>query len=206
MRKMLCAALSLTLCLLLRTCAFVEEPPPPDYLKQMTEAAAAGDIQAGRDIEQAQRSAGEQEVLSFDQLYLLAQYISIQAGEPRLRDEQRLCAGEVLLNRMASPEFPNTMRGVLMQMDGEAAALASPQLTDLVPSRACIGAALRLLQGERLMEPSVVYQRKERQGEIYATFADKLLGFTYFCRSENPELYPSTALPEQMPAPDAVTS
>lgn len=205
MRKMLCAVLSVALCLLLSTCAFVEQPPPPDYIKQMTEAAAAGDIQAGRDIEQAQRSAGEQEVISFDQLYLLAQFISTQAGEPRLRDEQRLCAGEILLNRMASPEFPNTMRGVLLQMDGEAAALANPQLTELVPSRACIDAALRLLQGERLMEPSVVYQRKERQGEIYATFADKLLGFTYFCRSENPELYPQSVRPEQMPDPDAVT-
>lgn len=211
MKKVIFILLSLGLSLILTTCAFTVEPPPPDYLDLMAEAAAAGNVEAGRACEAEQlaaiqESGSDETVISFEELYLLSQFIYLKAGEARLSQELRMCTGEIVLNRMASPEFPNTMRGVFLQMEDETALLASPSLTDIVPSRACVDAAMRLLTGERMMEPSVVYQTYARKGDIFATFADKLLGFTYFCRSENKDLYPSTQQTVRLSAvPDAVT-
>lgn len=211
MKKVILAVISLGLSLILTTCAFTEEPPEPDYLDLMAEAAAAGNIEAGRTYEAErlaviQETGSDETIVSFDELYLLSQFIYLKAGTDRLSQELRMCTGEIVLNRMASPEFPNTMRGVFLQMEDDVAVLASPRLTDIVPSRACVDAAMRLLTGERMMEPSVVYQTYARKGDIFAIFADKLLGFTYFCRSENKELYPSTQQTVPLRAvPDAVT-
>ena len=213
MKKVLSAAISLSLVFFLTTCTFTEEPLPPDYIDLMAQAAAAGDVETGRTIEAErltflEENGLDESVVHFDELYLLSQFIYLKAGEPRLSQELRVCTGELALNRMASPEFPSTMRGVFRQFGDEVSVLARPGLADIVPSRACVDAAMRLLLGERMMEPSVVYQRYERKGDIFAVFADKLLGFTYFCRSDNLELYPDGAAAARLSAdfiPDAVT-
>ena len=50
--------------------------------------------------------------------------------------------------------------------------------------------ALRLLQGERLMEPSVVFQANFPQGSgVHTHMYDSLLGSTYFCYSSHMDLY-----------------
>lgn len=198
MKKVLSLLLSGAVALILSTCAFAEEPPPPDYPALMIRAAAAGDVEAGRALEEEQRAflaeeGAEEEAVSFDELYLLARSISLRAGAPQLSDEFRLCAGEVLLNRVASPEFPDTLEGVLLQLGRSCAALAEGNYEGPAPSEDCARAALELLSGRRMLDPTVVYQTGERKGEVVATFADKLLGFTYFCRSAHPELYPDTA-------------
>ncbi len=198
MKKVLSLLLSAAVALILSTCAFGEEPPPPDYPALMVRAAAAGDVEAGRALEEEQRAflaeeGAEGEAVSFDELYLLARSISLRAGAPQLSDEFRLCAGEVLLNRVDSPEFPDTLEGVLLQLGRDCAALAGGSYEGPAPSEACAQAALELLSGRRMLDPTVVYQTGERKKEVVATFADKLLGFTYFCRSEHPELYEESA-------------
>ena len=192
MKKLLTLALAALLTFCLSTCTFAEAEPAPDWTARMVEAAAAGDREGGKTAE-AERNAwidasqsGESKV-SFDELCLLSRYIYAKAGSPRLSDEQRLCAGEVALNRVASPEFPDTLPEVVAQELPYAAALSGSSAGRL--PRACAEAAMRLLLGERHMELSVVYQRDLREGDVYAIFGDKLLGFTYFCRSENTELY-----------------
>lgn len=210
MKKVIFLLITVALCLCMSTCAYTEEPPPPDYAELMLQAAAEGDIQAGRAAEAEQRAllletGSDGSCVSFDRLYLLAQYIDLQAGEPRLRQEQRICTGELVLNRMASAEFPDTMRGVLLQLGDGAASLARENLTAPAPSRASAEAAMDLLTGKRLMEPSVVFQRSERRGDVYATFADKLLGFTYFCRSEYRELYEDLPPGDGSPPPQALS-
>ena len=51
-------------------------------------------------------------------------------------------------------------------------------------------AARRLLEGERLMEPWVVFQANFVQGGgVYSAYFDSELGYTYFCSSMHPELY-----------------
>ncbi len=198
MKRILLAALSLLLPLLLSTCAYREEPSAPDELCLMEDAVLAGDLEAGHLAEYARNrridEEGTSEVkVSFDDLFLLARLIYIEAGDMRCSDEQRMCVGEVVLNRVASPEYPDSLAAVVYQ-DGQypAAATAAFQ-TSTLPNRASAQAAMRLLLGERILEPQVVIQtHQEPSGEVYASFCNRhgfLYVYTYFCASPNPELY-----------------
>ena len=164
------------------------------YLEEMGKAAVAGDMQAGRQAEQYrseiidQRGSGEGKIC-FDDLYLLAKLIYAEAGSDWLSEDFRLCVGEVVLNRVASPEFPNSISEVVYQK-GQYTSACTASFAGLIPSQACVNAALRLMQGERLMAPSVVFQSDHEQGEIFSMYTDRRLGTTFFCVSPNQELYP----------------
>ena len=166
------------------------------YLNEMTEAAAAGDVEAGRSAEEKRNaiigaSAAESDPgkISFDDLYLLSKVICYEAGSDWLTDEFRICVGEVIMNRVASPEYPDSIHDVVYQK-GQYACVNSARFAGLVPTKECVDAALRLLCGERRMVPSVVFQSNELQGEPFTMYTDRRLGTTYFCLSENQELYP----------------
>lgn len=163
------------------------------YLEEMAQAAEAGDRRAGLAAEESRNAAlaagGRGEAIAFDDLYLLARVIDCEAGSDWLTDEFRLCVGEVALNRVASPEFPDTLHEVVYQR-GQYNIVNSARFSTLVPRRACVDAALRLLEGERRMVPAVVYQSDSLQGELFTMYADRRLGNTYFCLSERLELYP----------------
>lgn len=166
------------------------------YLNEMTEAAAAGDVEAGRSAEEKRNavidaSAVEPDPgkISFDDLYLLSKVICYEAGSDWLTDEFRICVGEVIMNRVASPEYPDSIHDVIYQK-GQYACVNSARFAGLVPTKECIDAALRLLCGERRMVPSVVFQSNDLQGEPFTMYTDRRLGTTYFCLSENQELYP----------------
>ena len=164
------------------------------YLDEMGKAAVAGDTQAGRQAEQYrneiidQNGSGEVKI-SFDDLYLLAKLICAEAGSDWLSDDFRLCVGEVVLNRVDSPEFPDNISDVVYQK-GQYASAGTAAFASLVPSQACVDVALRLMQGERQMAPSVVFQSDHEQGEIFSMYTDRRLGTTFFCVSPNQELYP----------------
>ena len=163
------------------------------YLEEMCAAAAAGNVKAGLAAEEnraAALDAGSPGApIAFDDLYLLARIIDSAAGSDWLTDEFRMCVGEVVLNRVASPEFPDTIRGVVYQR-GQYSVVANPRFDTLAPREECVDAALRLLQGERHMVPGVVYQADFVQGELFSVYFDYRLGNTYFCLSENLDLYP----------------
>ena len=164
------------------------------YLDVMVKAAVDGDVPAGRQAEQYrneiidQNGSGEGKI-SFDDLYLLAKLICAEAGSDWLSDDFRLCVGEVVLNRVESPEFPDSISDVVYQK-GQYASAGTAAFASLVPSQACVDAALRLMQGERKMAPSVVFQSDHEQGEIFSMYTDRRLGTTFFCVSPNQELYP----------------
>lgn len=163
------------------------------YLGLMAEAAAEGDEEAGRAAEASRAAAlaagGEGSPLSFDELLLLSRVIDAMAGSDWLSDDFRMCVGEVVLNRVASPEFPDTLAEVVYQR-GQYTVVNSARFAALVPRRECVEDALRLLLGERHMVPAVVYQSDCIQGELFTMFPDRRLGSTYFCLSRNIELYP----------------
>lgn len=164
------------------------------YLEVMAKAAVDGDVESGRQAEQYRNEIMEQNGsaearISFDDLYLLARLIYAEAGSDWLSDDFRLCVGEVVLNRVASPEFPDSISAVVYQK-GQYASAGTAAFSTLVPSQACVDAALRLMQGERLMAPSVVFQSDHEQGEIFSMYNDRRLGTTFFCVSPNQELYP----------------
>lgn len=166
-----------------------------DYLSIMLRAAECGDIEAGRAAQVCRNEMlddlGSDEIrIDFDDLLLLAKVIQHEAGSERLSAEWRMCVGEVVLNRVASPEFPDSVEEVVYQT-GQYAGVNSDEfryLTD--PSADCVQTALRLLQGERLLAPWVVFQANFPQGSgVYTRFYDKVYGYTYFCSSSHMELY-----------------
>lgn len=169
--------------------------PDTDYSQIMIEAAATGDYERGRQAElqrnekiDAIGSAAKK--VSFDELLLLSKIMYAEAGSNWLSDEWKMCVGEVVLNRAASSEFPNTIAGVLAQ-PGQYYGPNSRYFNNLSPSERCAGLALRLMNGERVMnDPSVVFQANFRQGSgTHTACYDRYLGWTYFCISSRPELY-----------------
>lgn len=164
------------------------------YLEDMCEAAASGDVEAGRSAEQNRNAAIDaskldEQYISFDELYLLARVIFSEAGSDWLTEDFRLCVGEVVLNRVASPEFPDTIHDVVYQK-GQYTGVNSMKFALMKPGDDCVAVALKLLQGERRMAPAVVYQSDCIQGELFSMYSDRRLGNTYFCLSSNIELYP----------------
>ena len=193
MKKLLLTLAVLVLLGFLSGCAWLREPEP-DYRALILDAAVRADPERGREAAQARNerldALGSSEArIDFDELLLLARYLSLRAGEDRLTDELRLCAGEVLLNRVASPEFPDTLSEVLAGEDDPELldALAQP---DLRPDRRSAEAAWELLAGKRLLDSRVLYRSETRpQGQVYATFCDRYYRTTYFSLTEHPELY-----------------
>ena len=102
----------------------------------------------------------------------------------------KMCVGEVVLNRMASPEFPDTMQEVLDQ-PGQYYGKGNPYFESILPTRECVIAAKRLLEGDRVLcDPSVVFQSNYILGSgIHTALFDPQLGYSYFCFSSHPELY-----------------
>lgn len=114
---------------------------------------------------------------------LLACAIYCEAGGDACTDETRRMVGEVILNRVADPRFPDTIAGVLTQKSQ----YGRFHWTGVVwPSRAAhepeaVERAYRcaeaVLTEPRLLPEDVVFQAEFIQGEIVASAT----GF-YFCR------------------------
>ena len=162
------------------------------YLLEMRDAAERADTAAGRTAETARNAAieaeGEGFKISFDDLLLLSRVLDAMAGSDWLTDDFRMCVGEVVLNRVASPEFPDTLYGVVYQR-GQYTVVNTARFSTIVPRPECVDCALRLLLGERHMVPAVVYQADYLQGELFTMFPDRQLGATYFCLSSRLDLY-----------------
>ena len=103
------AGFSLTLCLCLPAAAVWDA----DYGESMIECALSGDRERGLLYERLRMAKIDAldidaPYIAYDDLVLLAQVIYTEAGSAWLPDEWRLAVGEVVLNRVASPEFPDT--------------------------------------------------------------------------------------------------
>lgn len=166
-----------------------------DYMEIMMCAAAEGDEEAGREAQRLRdkkiESAGrEYERLDFDEMYLLAKVIEAEAGSDWLSDEWKMSVGEVVLNRVASPEFPDSVEEVVFQR-GQYYARDNAFFSSLLPSERSVDAAVRLLCGERVIcEESVVFQSNYILGSgVYLELEDEQLGSTYLCYSYYPEVY-----------------
>lgn len=169
--------------------------PETDYGEAMIDAAAAGDEEAGRAAEAARNEKIEllgldEEEISYDDLALLAKVIHTEAGSAWLSMEWKMAVGEVLLNRVASPEFPDTLRDCAFQ-PGQYTAADEGWFEVLLPFRDCVEAAFRLLSGERVLrDPSVVFQSGGVQGGgVALELTDSVYGSVYFCYTSRPELY-----------------
>ena len=192
MKKILTLTAALLLALSLTPAASAAFDGQTDYMAVMVNAAASGDSAAGR---QAQKCRDEKidalslsyTKINFDELLLLARVMYSEAGSDWLSDEWKMAVGEVVLNRVASPEFPNTITAVIAQPRQ----YGNLAYSSLRPSARCAALAVRLLEGERVLnEPSVVFQSNFVQGSgVYRVFYDRILGATYLCYSSHRGLY-----------------
>ena len=195
MRKLIVFVLAVLMLISAGTPALATDTEETDYMCAMLAAAAAGDWETGQYAQFARDKKINEESLdfkkiSYEDLYLLAKIIYAEAGSQWLPDEWKLCVGEVVLNRVESPEFPNTVAEVVYQ-PGQYYGAGSSYFVNLNPDMRCVKLALRLLEGERVMDrPSVVFQANFRQGSgVYRSYCDEVLGWTYFCDSSRTHLY-----------------
>ncbi len=166
-----------------------EPQEEPDWLSLLVDAAVAGDREAGLAAAEGWNADEERPPLDYDDLVLLAKLITWEAGSGWLTDEMRMGVGEVALNRVASPEFPNTLEEVVYQY-GQYVGVDTPAFREhFSPTRPCVEVALRLLLGERILQPQVVFAGHAVQGKVHAVFRDLHYGSFYFCESHYPELY-----------------
>ena len=195
MKKIASTLFALALLLALSRPAVADYDPQADYLSIMLRAAAVGDTEAGRAAAMCRNEKIDDEntgevKIDFDELFLLAKIIYAEAGSPQLGLEWKMCVGEVVLNRVASPEFPDSIYDVIYEPGQYHGVDSFEFIYSLTPSSECVEAALRLLEGERLLAPWVVFQANFKQGGgVYAEYYDSELGYTYFCSSSQPELY-----------------
>ena len=121
---------------------------------------------------------------------LLAKAIYACTGIVSFCDEWRLCIGEVLLNRVASPEFPDTLEEVIYA-DERYCGKVEGYLAAITPDRRAYAAADRLLSGERVLnDPRVVYQDEHiYDGGVCKSLYDYRWGTIRFCYSTKMELY-----------------
>ena len=111
-----------------------------------------------------------------DDLYWLSRIITAEAGNQPL--EGQMAVGNVVLNRVASPRFANTVKAVIFQ-EGQ----FDPVKTGAVymePFDDCIAAAKMVLEGENIVDDALFFQRSA-YGEM-AKYADLVMkiGAHYF--------------------------
>lgn len=195
MRKLLSISVAAVLFSLICIGARADFEPETDYSQIMIEAAVAGDTEAGDEAERQRNEkidglGLDEQKINFEDMLLLAKVIHTEAGSEWLSDDWKMAVGEVVLNRVASPEFPDTIAGCIFQA-GQYCGASESWYDTLTPYLSCVVAAKRLLSGERVLnEPSVVFQSNGPQGGgIFRELRDAYFGTTYLCYSTHPELY-----------------
>lgn len=120
------------------------------------------------------------------ELEMLAIVIYREAGGDAYSDETRLMVGNVVMNRIADPRYPDTMEEVLTQRSQ----YGRMHWTGVVwPERAAYeceahaverayAIAERILLGERALPDDVIYQAEFVQGYEVVAYQDGM----YFCR------------------------
>ena len=164
-----------------------------NYALLMAESMANGNYNQARYYEtlrnQKKALLGIQDNVTFDNLLLLAKIVHAEAGSDWLTEEHRQLVASVVINRVNSPEFPNTIHNVIYQK-GQYAPVGTKYFNNLKPSRKCVFSALKVLANGSIAPSNVVFQANFRQGSgVYKSIYDSKLGTTYFCYSSNRNLY-----------------
>ena len=194
MKKMLLVAVMSMLVLMNSLCVGAQEYDPNfDYAEAMIQAACNGDEASGMEYCRLRRmkmaDMGINDNLQFDCLYLLAKVIHTEVGSSWVTEEHRQLVGSVVLNRINSPEFPNTMYEVVYQ-PYQYGAVTTGVINYITPYEWCVRSAYTLLVNGSIAPSSVVFQAEFPQGSgTYKAVYDSLLGTTYFCYSSHPWMY-----------------
>lgn len=167
--------------------------PSQDYASLITEAMANGDYNQAKAYDELRTQKKEQlginDNFTFDNLLLLSKIVHCEAGSSWLTEEHRQLVASVVINRVNSSEFPNSIYNVIYQ-PGQYSPVGSGWIYSVVPSRACVLSASKILAYGSIAPPDVVFQANFPQGSgTYKTIYDNYLGATYFCYANNRHLY-----------------
>ena len=112
---------------------------------------------------------------------LLARLIYCEMGCAWIPDEQQRNVGSVVLNRIASPLYPNTLREVIYQ-PGQYSPASSGCLETATPDERTIQNAKWLLENGSILPAGVLGQSTVAQGAVHCSYYDSYLGTTtYYC-------------------------
>ena len=116
-----------------------------------------------------------------DDLHMLAAVIYYEAGSDECTDRHQQLVGQVVVNRMYSTEFPNTIYDVIAQpMQYSSYNMVINNIgTDVIPQR-CYDNALAVLNNDVDCPSDIVWQAGFIQGEIYEIYYTTY-STTYFC-------------------------
>lgn len=117
-----------------------------------------------------------------EDLYVLSHIISAEAGN--CQEEMMLYVGSVVLNRVESDEFPDTIYEVVFQTDPLQYGPTKDGSYYEEPTPEAVEAAEKLLEDGSVLPADVIYQSNEILGEYY-THLDPPPGIgkrMYFCR------------------------
>ena len=170
-----------------------EESQDTEYWKeQLIQSVISGYESDGLAAEFHIRAADENTLISYENVRMLGKIMTAEEGHD-WPDWATMAIGEVVLNRVKSSEFPNTVSEVITQNNPvQYEPVYSEGWADLQPTERNVRLAVRLLDGESVLkDDSIVFQALFEQGsKTIIAFYDGVFGtITYFCRSYYPELY-----------------
>lgn len=121
-----------------------------------------------------------------DELETMALVIYLEAGGDACSDETRLMVGNVVMNRVADPRFPDTISEVLtrkgqyglLHWTGLVWPAKASDPTEAHAVERAYACAERILLGERVLPSDVVWQACFKQGTEVVAYQDGM----YFCR------------------------
>lgn len=173
--------------------------PGTDYLDLMVGAAVAGDVEAGLAAQEQRDEKIKAEglgysAIGFEDLYYLAKIAQAEAGDVPGEAGDTVCMGimEVVMNRVASPEFSReTVKDIIMA-PGQyyVGHPAYAYFEGVQPSERVLHIAVRVLEGERMLTPDVVFHSNGPMGGGSACSVDMgVYGMMHFSYSCNRNLY-----------------
>lgn len=119
-----------------------------------------------------------------DDLFCMAAVIWQEAGALYCSDQLQLMVGNVVMNHVAHPSFPNTVRGVITRPGAYGTmgwtGVSIPTPTDAFMERAidrCYANAKKILEGTRVLPENVIYQAGFVQGSGVYAYREGV----YFC-------------------------
>ena len=132
-------------------------------------------------INEISRGTDSRALYTHSDLILLARLIDREAGSSWLTDEHQQLVGAVVLNRVKSESFPNSIQDVIYQK-GQYSCINSSRWNEEPSERALINAQ-KVLEGKVFCPDNVVFQAEFKQGSgVYKVFYNKHTNSnTYFC-------------------------
>ena len=128
---------------------------------------------------QADPAYAQEDEIDSNDLYILSHIINAEAGDDNCSHEHRIAVGSVVLNRVADPDFPDTIHDVVFQ-EGQYAPTWDGSY-EKIPSEDSIEVAKLLLEEGSQIPAECVYQAEFEQGSGTWKPFETIYGITYIC-------------------------